>query len=116
MDGIKADARLLSSVESWAAARATRLVARRVMESHHCEYEEQGDYDTGGGVPRCYRSHLGTGEWCQSCQTRNPLFDKMMQLKHIEKGYFRALCALVDRRAKAMSAAAVDPADGTATE
>lgn len=86
------------------------------MERFVCEREERGDYD-GGGCPPCYFPGGEAVElWCQPCQSRDPLFRKMVQLKAIERGYLRQLCALIDRREKARNAGAVDPVTGVTTE
>lgn len=106
-----ADVRLLSSVKSWAAARAERLTEKHAMEVHRCEWMERADPDpeTGGGVPPCFAAGMATDEWCPACQARDPHFQRMVNLKSIERRYFRDLCSLLARREKRSALASPAP-------
>lgn len=84
----------MRSIDAWRRARALRLAEKRVAETFLCELVEVDD-----DVP-CTRSAKPFDAWCQTCQARDPYFRKMVNLKRIERGYFKALCALVDRRAR----------------
>ncbi len=104
-----ADVSLLSSVKAWAAARAQRLTAKHAMEAHRCEWMERAYPDTGGGIPPCFAAGMPTDEWCPACQARDPQFQRMVNLKSIERRYLRDLCSLLARREKRAARPAVEP-------
>lgn len=111
------DIRLLRCVKAWASARENRLREKHLMEQYQCVRQDRGEPEISvDGTPPCYRSHEPVDEWCGMCQRRDPHFRTMVQLKYIERGYMRGLCSLLDRRAKARTAAAVDPVASTQAE
>lgn len=89
-------------VGEWGAARRARLVVKRQMDQHWCEFRERGDGLTGDdGRAPCYQLWADVltvnEEVCDSCKKREPLFQQMKALRRVEKAVFRRVTRRLDR-------------------
>lgn len=102
--------KVFQRVSEWGMARAERIDAKRAMDAcGACEFSEPYEPETGApGIPRCYQhlSHTEAGDWCVTCLKREPLFQRMKQLKRAERDAFRRLCGCVARNIKPAGASA----------
>lgn len=89
-------------ISEWGAARCARLVVKRQMDQHWCEFRERGDMLTGDdGRAACYQLWADVltvdEEVCDSCKKREPLFQRMKALRRVEQAIFRRVTRRLDR-------------------
>lgn len=73
--------RLDALVEAYRMARLAQAVARRACWAIQCNERRIGDEP----IPPCYASDSPAEGWCESCRTREPLYQQWRQAQLTER-------------------------------